>query len=188
MGAVKGTVWPVDRKVASPFCDERPPGAEVTLAVIHAISLPPGVFAGDAVERFFSGRLPPAEHPFFAEIMTLRVSAHFFVRRSGETIEFVAPERRAWHAGVSCWRGQSRCNDFSVGIELEGDERTPFSVAQYARLVALLQALRDRFPKLREVVGHCHVAPGRKRDPGPYFQWDWLRRQLTDWEVPTGEV
>ncbi len=150
----------------------------MTLAVIHAISLPPGVFAGDAVERFFLGQLNPDEHPFFAEIATLRVSAHYFIRRDGSTIQFVAPEKRAWHAGVSSWRGRDRCNDYSIGIELEGDDFSPFADAQYQRLAALLAHLSDRFPTLCEVVGHCHIAPERKTDPGLYFDWPRLAAEL----------
>ncbi|BBD78191.1 1,6-anhydro-N-acetylmuramyl-L-alanine amidase AmpD [Hydrogenophilus thermoluteolus] len=173
---------PVDRVLDSPHADARPSDAVVTLAVIHAISLPPGHFAGDAIERFFLGRLDPDAHPFFRTIVGLRVSAHYLIRRDGTTIAFVPPERRAWHAGVSRWRGRDRCNDFSIGIELEGDDSTPFARAQYDRLATLLTALRHRFPHMVDLAGHCDIAPGRKTDPGPLFSWAALAERL----YPTG--
>lgn len=154
------------RVVDSPNQDERPPGAAVTLAVVHCISLPPGEYGGDAIERLFTNRLDPDAHSYFREIAGLRVSAHFLIRRNGELVQFVPVERRAWHAGASCWRGRSRCNDFSVGIELEGTEHAPFEDAQYRTLIRLLQDL-----KLREVAAHSDIAPGRKTDPGPHFDW-----------------
>jgi AmpD protein len=165
------------RPAPSPHCDERPPGTEVSLAVIHAISLPPGEFGGDAVERFFAGSLDPAAHPYFREIQALRVSAHFFVRRDGGLIQFVSCRRRAWHAGVSSWRGRERCNDFSIGIELEGCDEIAFTPQQYAVLSRLLTALRRHYP-LRDIVGHADIAPGRKTDPGPLFDWQELRAML----------
>lgn len=158
------------RTVDCPNCDERPPGTEVTLAVVHCISLPPGEFGGDAIERLFTNRLDPGEHPYFRDIAALRVSAHFLIRRDGETLQFVPVERRAWHAGVSSWRGRSRCNDFSVGIELEGSEEGAFEEAQYAALARLLAWLRERLP-LRDIAAHSDVAPGRKSDPGARFDW-----------------
>ncbi len=158
------------RIVDCPNCDERPSGTEVTLAVVHSISLPPGVFGGDAIERLFTNRLEPAEHPYYREIAALRVSAHFLIRRDGETVRFVPVERRAWHAGASSWRGRSRCNDFSVGIELEGTDTGPFERAQYAALARLLGELRARLP-LRDIAAHSDVAPGRKSDPGARFDW-----------------
>lgn len=158
------------RFVASPNQDERPPGARIRLLVIHSISLPPGTFRGDAVERLFTNRLDPGEHPYFARIAALRVSAHFFVRRSGELIQFVPVGRRAWHAGVSSWRGMERCNDFSVGVELEGCDWKPFTARQYSALERLTRALRAALP-LEAVAGHCDIAPGRKTDPGPRFDW-----------------
>ncbi|HEY9532629.1 MAG TPA: 1,6-anhydro-N-acetylmuramyl-L-alanine amidase AmpD [Burkholderiales bacterium] len=154
------------RIVDSPNQDERPPGTEVTLAVIHSISLPPGEFGGDAIERLFTNRLDPAAHPYFAQIAGLRVSAHFLIRRDGELVQFVPIEGRAWHAGASRWRGRSRCNDFSVGIELEGIDHAPFEPAQYAVLIGLLRKL-----SLREIAAHSDVAPGRKSDPGAHFDW-----------------
>lgn len=163
--------------VDSPNQDERPPGTAVTLAVIHSISLPPGQYGGDAIERLFTNRLDPAAHPYFREIAALRVSAHFLIRRDGETLQFVPVERRAWHAGVSCWRGRGRCNDFSVGIELEGDGGSAFEDAQYAALAALLARLREALP-LRDIAAHSDIAPGRKSDPGPHFDWPRLLRAL----------
>jgi len=149
----------------------------VTLLVLHAISLPPGRFGGDAIERLFTNRLDAAAHPFFREIAALRVSAHFLVRRSGELVQFVPIGRRAWHAGASRWRGRERCNDFSVGVELEGTDRGGFSAAQYARLAALVRALRRALP-LRELAAHSDVAPGRKTDPGARFDWSRLLAEL----------
>ncbi len=158
------------RRLVSPNQGERPPGCQVSLVVIHAISLPPGQFGGDAVERFFMNRLDPAAHPYFAEIHGLQVSAHFYVRRSGRVIQFVGCDRRAWHAGKSAWQGRENCNDYSVGIELEGCDEQPFAASQYEALATLVDALRRRYP-IAAVVGHCHVAPGRKTDPGPHFDW-----------------
>jgi N-acetyl-anhydromuramoyl-L-alanine amidase len=160
------------RLVNSPNCDARPAGSEITLVVLHSISLPPGEYGGDAIERFFTNRLESAGHPYFQQIASLKVSSHFLIRRDGEVVQFVAPEKRAWHAGVSSWRGRERCNDFSVGIELEGTDDTPFEEAQYRSLVDLLRSLKQQFP-LRDIAGHSDVAPGRKTDPGARF--DWLR-------------
>jgi N-acetyl-anhydromuramoyl-L-alanine amidase len=158
------------RTASSPNCDERPPGVDVTLLVLHSISLPPGEYGGDAIERFFTNRLDPAAHPYFQEISSLRVSSHFLIRRDGEVVQFVAPEKRAWHAGESSWRGRERCNDFSIGIELEGTHDTPFDEMQYASLVRLITTLRKTF-SLRDIAAHSDVAPGRKTDPGAHFDW-----------------
>jgi len=155
---------------ASPNCDARPPGAEVSLLVLHAISLPPGEFGGDAVERLFTNRLDPAAHPYFRGIAASRVSAHFFLRRDADLIQFVPVQRRAWHAGESVWRGRSRCNDYSVGIELEGTDDSGFSEPQYRRLAALVRILRAALP-LRDVAAHSDIAPQRKTDPGARFDW-----------------
>ncbi len=163
------------QRIVSPNCDERPPGATIDLIVIHAISLPPGEFGGGAVIDLFTNRLDPAAHPYFASLAGTRVSAHFFVRRDGKLFQFVSCHARAWHAGVSCWRGRERCNDFSLGIELEGDDFTPFSDAQYATLGILLERLRHFFP-LTEIAGHADIAPGRKMDPGPFFDWSRILR------------
>lgn len=165
------------RDVWSPNQDERPAGAEIGLVVVHAISLPPGEFGGDAIERLFTNRLDPSAHPYFETIAHLRVSSHFLVRRDGERVRFVAVERRAWHAGASTWRGRSRCNDFSVGIELEGSDDAPFEDAQYAALALLLTDLRRDLP-LRAIAGHGEIAPGRKTDPGPRFDWNRLLAEL----------
>jgi AmpD protein len=158
------------RFVASPNCDARPRGTPVTLAVVHSISLPPGRFGGEAIERLFTNRLDPDAHPYFREIAHMRVSAHFLVRRDGALVQFVPVHRRAWHAGASRWRGAERCNDFSVGIELEGTDRTRFADAQYRCLARLMRALAARLP-LRAIAAHSDVAPGRKTDPGARFDW-----------------
>jgi AmpD protein len=165
------------RRVESPNYDERPAGSAVTLLVVHAISLPPGHFGGDAIERLFTNRLDPGAHPYFATLVGRRVSAHFLLRRDGELVQFVAADKRAWHAGASRWRGRERCNDFSIGVELEGDEVQAFRDRQYAGLVALILELQEQFP-LREFAGHEDVAPQRKRDPGPRFDWPRVLRAL----------
>ena len=163
----------------SPNFGPRPERAEVTLALIHSISLPPGVYGGDAIERLFTNRLDWAAHPYFERIRGLAVSSHFLVRRDGEMLQFVGCDARAWHAGRSCWRGRADCNDYAVGIELEGLEGTLFEDAQYLALAALLDAVRARYP-LAGVAGHEHVAPGRKHDPGAGFDWPRLST-LTRW-------
>ncbi|MCX7898414.1 MAG: 1,6-anhydro-N-acetylmuramyl-L-alanine amidase AmpD [Rhodocyclaceae bacterium] len=157
-------------KAPSPHHDRRPDGAQIELVVIHAISLPPGTFGGPEIIDFFCGRLDCATHPYFQTLIGLRVSAHFLVRRNGEVVQFVSCMDRAWHAGVSCWRGRQRCNDFSLGIELEGDERHTFTDCQYHVLAGLLRLLQEAYP-IREIVGHHDIAPGRKTDPGPFFEW-----------------
>jgi AmpD protein len=156
--------------VESPNCDERPPDTDITLVVLHSISLPPGEYGGDSIERLFTNRLDPSAHPYFKEIVELKVSSHFLIRRDGESVQFVPVERRAWHAGASSWRGRSRCNDFSVGVELEGADDDFFTDAQYASLTSLLKQLRTKLP-LRDVAAHSDVAPGRKTDPGAHFDW-----------------
>ena len=163
--------WLADcRRVASPNHDQRPAGAEISLMVVHSISLPPGEYGGEAIEKLFTNRLDPAAHPYFRDIATLRVSAHFLVRRDGELVQFVPVAGRAWHAGVSRWRGRSRCNDFSIGIELEGSDTGPFEAAQYRSLARLAGALRSVLP-LRHAAAHSDIAPGRKTDPGTGFDW-----------------
>ncbi len=158
------------RQIASANCDERPDGTPITLVVVHGISLPPGEFGGPAVEQLFTNRLDIAGHSYYTSLAGLRVSAHFFVRRDGRLLQFVPCGKRAWHAGVSSWKGRERCNDFSIGIELEGTDDIPYAGAQYAMLARLVKALRRRYP-IADVVGHCDVAPGRKTDPGPAFDW-----------------
>lgn len=165
------------RLCASPNYDARPEGVVPNVVVVHAISLPPDSFGGSGVEQLFTNTLDPAEHPYYADIQHLRVSAHYFVRRDGEVVCFVAPEHRAWHAGVSCWNGRERCNDFSIGIELEGCDTQPFEPVQYVRLAGLIAELRTRYP-IEAVVGHSDIAPGRKTDPGPFFDWQRLERLL----------
>lgn len=166
----------------SPNFGERPPG-EISLVVVHNISLPPDEFGGNWVESFFLNRLDPNAHPYFANIAELRVSAHFYVRRDGRSIQFVGCDRRAWHAGRSCWAGRDNCNDYSVGIELEGSDARPFTAEQYAALWKLLDALRERYP-IAAMVGHSDVAPGRKTDPGPYFDWAAVRARYPQLELP----
>jgi AmpD protein len=163
--------------VPSPNFGARPPGERVTLAVLHSISLPPGRYGGDGVERLFTNTLDHAAHPYFEGLRGLRVSAHFFIRRDGRVLQFVSCDARAWHAGASCWAGRDECNDFSVGIEIEGLEGEPFEAAQYLTLVRLLRAIARRYP-IDAVVGHEHIAPGRKHDPGPGFDWRGLARAL----------
>lgn len=163
------------RPVPSPNCDERPADTDIRLIVIHNISLPPGEFGGPGVEQLFSNRLDPAEHPYYATIQGLKVSAHFFIRRDGELLQFVPCTRRAWHAGASRWHGRERCNDFSIGVELEGTDELPFTEAQYQVLGRLVAALRAAYP-IEGLAGHSDIAPGRKTDPGPHFDW----RRLED--------
>ncbi len=158
------------RRIPSPNCDDRPEGEAITLVVIHNISLPPGEFGGAGVFALFTNRLDPAAHPYYETIKDLRVSAHFFIRRDGELIQFVPCAKRAWHAGQSSWRGRERCNDFSIGIELEGTDDTPYTDAQYAALNDLLAVLRAAYP-IESVAGHSDIAHGRKTDPGPCFDW-----------------
>jgi AmpD protein len=171
-GLVRGV-----RYESSPNCDGRPGGCAVKLLVIHHISLPPGEFGGRGIVDLFTNRLDPAAHPFYASIAGMKVSAHFLIRRDGELIQFVPCAKRAWHAGASAWRGRSRCNDFSIGIELEGTGEVPFTDAQYRRLAPLTRALQARYP-IAGIVGHSDVAPGRKSDPGPYFDWARYRGML----------
>jgi AmpD protein len=163
--------------VPSPNCDDRPANAAIELLVIHAISLPPGEFGSGAIEALFLNQLDPAHHPYYAGIAALRVSAHFLVRRNGAIVQFVPCIKRAWHAGASGWRGRSGCNDFSVGIELEGTDDVPFEDPQYQAVAKLTRALAIAYP-IMEIVGHSDIAPGRKTDPGPYFDWPRFRATL----------
>ena len=163
------------RAVASPNFGPRPAATPVDLVVLHSISLPPGQYGGDAVERLFTNSLDWSAHAYYETIRGLAVSAHFFVRRDGELVQFVSCDERAWHAGPSCWEGRADCNDFSVGIELEGREGEAFEAPQYATLGGLLTSLAARYP-ITAVAGHEHVAPGRKNDPGSGFDWLRLRR------------
>jgi len=168
------------RQVLSPHCDERPSGTAVDLIVVHGISLPPGEFGGPWIDRLFAGDLPPDAHPYFREVAARRVSAHALIRRSGEIVQYVPFERRAWHAGVSQYRGRSACNDFSIGIELEGSDDTAYTDVQYGRLAVVITALLAAYPTLsrQRLVGHSDIAPGRKTDPGPTFDWKRLHGML----------
>lgn len=169
--------WRGARAMASPNFGPRPVGAKVSLVVLHSISLPAGEYGGDAVARLFTNTLDPDAHPAFADLRGLQVSAHFFLRRDGALWQFVSCDERAWHAGVSSWRGRAQCNDYSIGIELEGLEGDRFETLQYDRLATLLRVLQKRYGRV-DVAGHEHVAPGRKRDPGPGFDWHDLRKRL----------
>lgn len=165
------------RACHSPNFGVRPEGAHIDLVVIHSISLPPGAYGGPEVEQLFTNRLDWTAHPYFEQIRGLEVSAHFFIRRDGELVQFVDADARAWHAGVSCWRGRSQCNDDSIGIELEGLEGQRFEAAQYATLARLCTHLKERYP-IAHIAGHEHIAPGRKQDPGPGFDWYELQTRL----------
>ncbi len=167
----------VARAVPSPNFGPRPAGTVIDLAIVHSISLPPGEYGGDAIERLFTNQLDWDAHPYYQQIRGLEVSSHFLIRRDGELLQFVSCDDRAWHAGRSSWQGRENCNDYSIGIELEGLEGETFEPAQYDKLAALLRDLAQRYP-LQAVVGHEHVAPGRKIDPGPGFDWARLQRLL----------
>lgn len=169
--------WAGARACPSPNFGPRPAGEAVTLVVLHSISLPPGEYGGDAVERLFTNTLDCDVHPYYERLRGLQVSAHFVIRRGGELLQFVSGDERAWHAGRSSWRGRENCNDWSIGIELEGLEGERFETPQYAALARLLAALAQAYP-LAEITGHEHVAPGRKQDPGPGFDWHRLERLL----------
>ena len=165
------------RYIASSNCDERPPGEPITLLVIHNISLPPGEFGGDGVVSLFTNDLDHAAHPYYRTLAGMRVSAHFLVRRTGELLQFVPCTKRAWHAGVSAWRGRGDCNDYSIGIELEGADDVPYAEPQYHVLAQLARALRSAYP-IADIVGHCDIAAGRKTDPGPSFDWPRFRDSI----------
>jgi N-acetyl-anhydromuramoyl-L-alanine amidase len=171
-GIVRGA-----RRIASPNCDARPEGEAISLIVVHNISLPPGVFGGDAITRLFTNTLDPAADPYFATIASLRVSSHFVIDRGGALLQFVPCALRAWHAGVSNWQGRTRCNDFSIGIELEGTDTLAFAPAQYTMLARLVKLLQRRYP-IDAIAGHSDIAPGRKTDPGVAFDWARLRRLI----------
>ena len=168
------------RQVLSPHFDARPAGVLPELLVVHGISLPPGEFGGPWIDRLFTGTLPADAHPYFRQIAGQRVSAHALIRRDGQIVQYVPFAERAWHAGQSAYRGRSGCNDFSIGVELEGTDDTPYSEAQYAALAALTAALLAAYPSLspQAIAGHSDVSPGRKTDPGPSFDWARFRELL----------
>ena len=168
------------RQVPSPNVDDRPEACPADLIIVHNISLPPGEFGGEWIDRLFTNTLDPAAHPYFAEIAEVSVSSHLLIRRDGELVQYAPLHRRAWHAGVSCYADREKCNDFSVGIELEGTDDVPYTDRQYAALVAVIGALRNAYPSLANapVVGHSDVAPDRKTDPGPAFDWERLSAGL----------
>ena len=163
----------VAAQIASPNFDARPE-AEISMIVIHNISLPPNKYGGSGVMQLFTNVLNPDEHPYYAQIYTRKVSSHFFIRRNGELVQFVSCLQRAWHAGASLWQGRERCNDFSVGIELEGSDYEAFEAAQYQTLNKLIKVLKKTYA-IQYTVGHSDIAPGRKTDPGPYFEWQKLK-------------
>lgn len=168
------------RQQASANCDARPDENDISLLVIHCISLPPEQFGADYIDQLFCNCLDPAAHPYFQDIHQLRVSAHLLIRRDGELVQYVPFNRRAWHAGASEYQGRSRCNDFSIGIELEGSVKQTYTACQYQQLAAATRALLRHYPKLNQdrIVGHSDIAPERKDDPGPYFDWQHYRSLL----------
>ncbi|HEX5056308.1 MAG TPA: 1,6-anhydro-N-acetylmuramyl-L-alanine amidase AmpD [Gammaproteobacteria bacterium] len=168
------------RQVPSPNFNERPSGAVPELIVIHGISLPPGEFGGTAIDRFFTNCLDCSLHPYFSQIEGLQVSSHLLIGRGGEIVQYVPFSRRAWHAGVSSYRGRENCNDFSIGIELEGTDELPYAEAQYRRLTEVVACLLRTYDSLsaQDIVGHSDIAPGRKTDPGPAFDWAYFRQCL----------
>ena len=166
------------RQIASPNQDQRPIGVPVSLLVIHNISLPPGEFGGSAVVDLFLNCLDHSSHPYYDGLRGLELSSHFLLRRDGDLIQFVPCERRAWHAGASHWNGRERCNDFSIGVELEGSDDLAFTDAQYSGLAQLTREIQRRYP-IEDIVGHSDIAPGRKTDPGPLFDWARYRSLIT---------
>jgi len=168
------------RHVPSPNFDDRPAGTLVDLILVHGISLPPNQYGGPWIDRLFTNSLPPDEHPYFAAVAHLKVSSHALIRRDGEVVQYVPFHQRAWHAGASTYQGRERCNDFSIGIELEGADETPYEPGQYRMLSAVILALCDAYPSLSlsRIAGHSDIAPGRKTDPGPAFDWPRLRALL----------
>ncbi len=172
------------RHLASPNCDFRPSGTVIDLLVIHNISLPPGEFGGQAIAQLFTNTLDTDVHPYFAQLKGVRVSAHFLIQRRGEITQFVPCSKRAWHAGASAWHGRTACNDFSIGVELEGTDFLPFSDQQYAALIRLTRVLKRTYP-IREIAGHSDIAPGRKTDPGHEFDWP---RYLAKGGLETGRI
>ena len=171
---------PDARQVPSPNCDERPAGCDIELIVIHGISLPPGNYGGPEIDRLFTNCLDPAAHPYFTEMAHLKVSSHLLIRRDGELVQYVPFSKRAWHAGESCFEGRPACNDFSIGIELEGQDDEAYTTEQYVCLARVVNSLLRVYPRLSPaaITGHADVAPGRKTDPGPAFDWAHFRQLL----------
>ncbi len=170
------------RHVPSPNFDVRPEGCDVDLLVVHSISLPPGQFSGPYIDQLFTNSLDSTAHPFFAEVANLKVSAHLLIRRDGEVVQYVSLNDRAWHAGESCYEQRERCNDFSIGIELEGDDEHAYETAQYEKLSEVTRLLLKAYPRMScdRITGHCDIAPSRKTDPGPMFDWNVYRAMLTE--------
>jgi AmpD protein len=170
------------RQIASPNCDSRPAGVEPELIVVHGISLPPGEFGGPWIDRLFTNSLPPDAHPYFAEVAALRVSSHLVIRRDGNVTQYVSFTQRAWHAGQSSYNGREACNDYSIGVELEGTDTLAYEAVQYQSLAEVIAALCAAYPKLTpaRLVGHSDIAPGRKTDPGPAFDWPHARRLIAN--------
>lgn len=169
------------RQQASPNCDARPIETDISLIVVHGISLPPGEYGSDYIDQLFCNQLNPNEHPYFKEIAGLKVSSHLLVRRDGEVVQYVPLHKRAWHAGVSCYEKRDCCNDFSIGIELEGEDNSPYTEIQYTVLANLIKNLIQNYPNLnaKTVVGHSDIAPGRKTDPGKAFDWKLLNKFIS---------
>lgn len=174
--------------IPSPNCDQRPPGTVIDLLVIHNISLPPGVFGGPWIEALFTNTLPPERHPYFSRIHGLRVSAHLLVQRNGAIVQYVPFSLRAWHAGTSSFAGRHHCNDFSIGVELEGSDDIAFEAVQYDALARVTRTVMDHYPAItrERIAGHCDIAPGRKTDPGPCFNWAHFHRLLDALETGGG--
>jgi AmpD protein len=168
------------RQIASPNYDSRPAGVDADLIVVHGISLPPGEFGGPWIDRLFTNTLPEEVHPYFAEVGSLRVSSHLVIARDGAVTQYVKFTERAWHAGKSIYRGRDACNDFSVGVELEGSDTVPYEAAQYDALATAVSALCAAYPRLStdQITGHSDISPGRKTDPGPAFDWHLARRLI----------
>src|SRR5690606_1564632 len=171
------------RQIPSPNFNQRPEQTEIQLIVVHNISLPPSQFGGGYIEQFFQNQLDRSAHPYFQTIQGMQVSAHLLILRTGEVLQFVNLNDRAWHAGRSCCLGKKECNDYSIGIELEGSDDRPFEAAQYTALVQVTACLQEHYPKsAQHLAGHSDIAPGRKTDPGPYFDWAAFRAQLHDYK------
>ncbi|MEM7020940.1 MAG: 1,6-anhydro-N-acetylmuramyl-L-alanine amidase AmpD [Pseudomonadota bacterium] len=182
-GTITSEGWLIEAAhIPSPNFDERPENVKIDLIVIHNISLPPGEFGGHFIDQLFTNTLNPQEHPYFQTISTLRVSSHILIHRLGDVVQYVSFNKRAWHAGQSNYQGRERCNDFAIGIELEGTDDTPYTDAQYQQLALLIQLLWAHYPTLKpeHLTGHSDIAPGRKTDPGLAFDWPRLRQMLHD--------